>query len=347
VTTASTPRVLICEDSRTYAVALRRVLVHGGEIDVVGVCATAEEAIAALPRLEPTLLTMDINLPGMSGLEAVERIMGVRPLPILVLGSDVRPGSELAAAALAAGAIEASAKGDFDLDPASAAAATVRERVKLLSHAHVIRHPRGRLNGRSRRPSAAHPASVIAVCASTGGPQVLARMLAALPAEFPIPVLVVQHIAEGFTDGLAGWLDRVVPMSVRVAEARRAAGAGVWIAPEGAHVKLEPSGLLALDRRTNAGVHRPSGNILFESVAAAAGRRSVAIVLSGMGNDGAAGAAAVKRCGGLAIAQDEESCAVYGMPKAAVAGGVDLVLNPEEIVTCLRSLRHVPLVVKT
>jgi two-component system chemotaxis response regulator CheB len=321
--------------------------VHGGEIDVVGVCATAEEAIAALPRLEPNLLTMDINLPGMSGLEAVEQIMCLRPLPILVLGVDIRPGSEVAATALAAGAIEALAKADLDLDPASAAAIAVRERVKLLSHAHVIRHPRGRLNGRRSRPSAARPASVIAVCASTGGPQVLARMLAALPADFPIPVLVVQHIAEGFTDGLAGWLDRIVPMSVRVAEARRPAAAGVWIAPEGAHVKLEPSGLVALDRRTNAGVHRPSGDVLFESVAAVAGRSSVAIVLSGMGTDGARGAAAVKRCGGLAIAQDEESCAVYGMPKAAVEHGVDLVLNPAEIVTCLTSLRYVPLQAKT
>jgi two-component system chemotaxis response regulator CheB len=157
----------------------------------------------------------------------------------------------------------------------------------------------------------------------------------------------VQHIAAGFTDGLARWLDKTVAVPVRVAEAGVPAERGVWIAPEGGHLKFDPSGDLVVDRRTNAGVHRPSGDVLFESIAAAAGPTGVAVVLSGMGVDGAAGAAAVKQRGGLAIAQDEASSVVYGMPRAAVQRGVDIVLSPTEIAERLLLLEYEPLAART
>ena len=336
-------RVLICEDSRSYAAALRRTLEQDGQIAVAESCGSAEEAIAALPRILPDLVTMDIELPGMSGLQAVEQIMSRQPLPILVLSAHVGPRSDKAAAAMAAGALDALAKDDLDLrNPTGAAAAAFRRRVTVLSRAHVIRHPRGRL--RIGQPSLAHArrASVIGICASTGGPQVLARLLTALPASYPVPLLVVQHIAAGFTEGLVTWLDQAAPLPVRAAADGVPAGPGIWIAPEGAHLQLTADGRLALDRHTAAGLHRPSGDVLLRSIATATGRAGVAVVLSGMGEDGAAGSLAVRLRGGLTIAQDKATSAVYGMPRAAVERGVDLVLPPAAIAARLLVLQHEP-----
>ena len=339
----TTLRVLICEDSSTYATALRRMLEHDGDITVVAVCSTAEEAISALPRTAPDLVTMDVALPGMGGIDAVGKIMGSRPLPILVLSGQVGPDPGLPAAALAAGALDVLAKDDLDLlDPAGPSGAALRHRIKVLSRARVIRHLSPGLCGLSAGPVPGHRASVIGICASVGGPQVLMGLLDALPADYPIPILVVQHIAAGFTDGLVHWLDQTVGLPVGIAAPGTPAGAGVWFAPEGAHLMLAASGRLALDRHTVAGRHRPSGDVLLTSIAAAAGRAGVAVVLSGMGSDGAAGAAAVLGQGGLAIAQDQQSSAVFGMPKCAIDLGVKVVLSPEKIVSCLLGLGHKP-----
>ena len=218
-------RVLVCDDSRTFAAALVRTLERGGEIEVVGVTRTAEAAIADLARLAPDLVTMDIELPGMSGLEAVEEIMSARPTPILILSSYVSSNSNVAAAALASGALEAIGKEGIPLtDPDDAAAVAFRRRVKLLGGAHVIRHPRARLNGSARSTAipAAPRGAVIGICASTGGPHALATLLSGIPAGFPVPILVVQHIAAGFSEGLARWLNATVPLSVRLAEIGRA-----------------------------------------------------------------------------------------------------------------------------
>jgi two-component system, chemotaxis family, protein-glutamate methylesterase/glutaminase len=332
-------RVLICEGSRGFAVRLRRVLEHDGDISVAAVCATAKEAVDALPVVQPDVVTMD--LPGTGGLAAIEEIMSDRPLPILAIHADC--GGETAAAALAAGALDAIGRDDLDVaDPAAAAAAAFRQRVRLLSHMHVIRHPRARLRSMPTPQSPGRPASVIGMCGSTGGPYVLARLLRDLPADYAIPILVVQHISAGFTDGLARWLDQSVRLPVGIAADGAPPTAGAWIAPEGAHLKLAPTGRLFLDRRTVAGQYRPSGDVLFESIAAVTGKTGVAIVLSGMGSDGASGAAAVRRRGGLAIAQDRESSAIYGMPQAAISCGTDLVLSPGEIVTQLMGLRYEP-----
>lgn len=336
-------RVLICEDSRVYAAALGRMLEYDGDIKVVEVCSTAEQAIAALPRLAPDLVTMDITLPGMDGLRAVTEIMGSWPLPILVLSGHLGASRESAAAALAAGALDALAKDDLDLrDPAGVAGAAFRRRVKVLSRAHVIRHLEGRLSAGPVAHDLSRRTSAIGVCASTGGPQVLARLLDTLPSDYPIPVLIVQHIAAGFAAGLARWLDQSVRVPVGLASDGTRAGPGVWLAPDGAHLKLAPTGDLSLDRRTVAGRHRPSGDVLLTSIAAVAGSTGVAVVLSGMGADGAAGAAAVRDRGGLAIAQDERSSAVYGMPAAAIELGAEM-LSPAEIAACLLRLRHAPM----
>jgi two-component system chemotaxis response regulator CheB len=336
--------VLICEDSGTYAAALRRTLEYDGDINVISVCGSAEEALAAIRRLRPDLITMDIELPGMDGLTAVEIIMGTRPIPIIVLSSHVGPASHKAAAALAAGALDAVAKDDLDLlRPASMAGAAFRQRIRVISHATVLRHPRARLAGQSPVPGQPRVASAVGICSSAGGPPVLAQVLGGLPAGLQVPILVVQHISSGFTESLAHWLDQKSPLPVRVAEEGQLAGPGVWIAPEGAHLVLNATGRMSLDRTTIVGHHRPSGDVLLASIATAAGRRGVAVVLTGMGNDGAAGTAAVHAAGGFAITQDEASSAIYGMPKAAFERGADIALPPEQIIKVLAALRHQPL----
>jgi two-component system chemotaxis response regulator CheB len=366
MTLGASPRVLICEDSPLFALALRRVLEHDGDIAVVGVCSTAEQALTEISRLKPDLVTMDIELPGMKGLQAVERIMSLFPTPTLVLSSHVGRTSTDTAAALAVGAIDAMSKEDVALRaPEGEAGAAFRRRIKILSRARVVRLSRPRAaaehavarsnaaasngngNGSSNGNGKARfrPVSVVGICSSTGGPPMLKRLLEGLPATFPIPILVVQHMAAGFTESLAVWLDRAVPLPVRTATDGAPLAPGVWLAPDGLHLALE-AGRLTLDDGIYPGPHRPSGDVLLHSIARSVGSSAVAIVLTGMGRDGASGAAAVKHAGGTAIAQDEASCVIYGMPKAAVDAGVDVVLAPEEIAAALAALKHAPLAVR-
>jgi two-component system chemotaxis response regulator CheB len=337
-------RVLVCESSRTYAAALKRVLEADGTIEVIAVHPNAEAAIAALPVQQPDLLTMDIDLRGMNGLEAIEQIMSAQPLPILVIAGHSRGGS-LASEALAAGALEVITKEGLDLrDPGGVAATAFRRRAKILAGARVISHPRARLKrpGARRLPIARDSREIagVGIVASTGGPQALAQLLLMLPAGFEPPLLVVQHIASGFTGGLARWLDTSVPLHVRLAVVGEVLAPGVWIAPEGAHLVVDVHGRFALDEQTPPGLHRPSGDVLLRSLAAYGGARTAAVVLSGMGKDGAAGIAAVRAAGGVTIAQDEESSAIYGMPKAAAEHGAELILPLGEIAPALLTLAN-------
>jgi two-component system, chemotaxis family, protein-glutamate methylesterase/glutaminase len=322
------PRVLICEDSRTYAAALRRVIEHDGALEVISVASTAEEAIDAVGRLSPDLVTMDLELPGVSGLEAVERIMGAAPVPILVLSGRVGPGSGDSAAALAAGALDAVAKCSLDLlEPGGRGAIAFRRRLTLLSATHVIRHPRGRRQRPVERiTSPGRAVGAVGICSSMGGPHALLELLGSLPGTFPLPILVAQHITTGFGSGLASWLDKSVPLTVQVARAGAHADAGVWLAPDDAHLLLDADRRLALRPGAPADRHVPSGDVLLQSLAAHLGRDAVSVVLTGMGHDGAEGTAAVRAAGGLTIAQDEASSAIYGMPRAAAERGVDRVL---------------------
>ena len=334
-------RVLVCDDSRTFTAALVRTLERGGEIEVVGVTGTAEAAIADLARLAPDLVTMDIELPGMSGLEAVEEIMSARPTPILILSSHVGTSNNVAAAALASGALDAIGKEGIRLmNPDDTAAFAFRRRVKLLGAARVIRHPRARLNGAAGNATPTAPrGSVIGICASTGGPHALATLLSGIPAGFPVPILVVQHIAAGFSEGLARWLNATVPLAVRLAEDGAQAGPGVTLAPDGADLVLGPGGVLTLDRTTPPALHRPSADALLRSIAQHAESAGVAVVLTGMGRDGADGLAAVREAGGLTIAQDEETSAVFGMPCEAAKRGAAMILPIGKIADALTTVQ--------
>lgn len=184
-----------------------------------------------------------------------------------------------------------------------------------------------------RHPSSGSPSvwprsEVIGICASTGGPRALADALGRLPADYRIPILVVQHMTPGFIAGLVTWLDGELALPVHLADDDQELAAGVWFAPDGAHLKLEPTRRLGLDTDTIIGNHRPSGDVLLSSLASAAGARAVAVVLTGMGRDGAEGLAAVAGAGGRTIAQDEQSSGVYGMPRAAAECGAKTVLTP-------------------
>ena len=325
-------RIVVCEDSHTYAFALRRALEHGGKCSVVGVFPSAEQTLAALPKLKPDLVTMDLELPGMSGLRAVEQIMSAQPVPILVLSAHLGDTSNEPAAALAAGALDALPKSQLDLrDPAGSDAATLRRRAALLGSARVIRHPRARLNRPSSVLTRRGPTQMIGIVASTGGPQALTVLLRSLPSSFPIPIVVVQHIASGFGPGLARLLDETIDLPVRLAANGVAPTSGVYLAAEGSHLRLGPGRRFVLDHKTAPGSHRPSGDILLTSMAERLGTDAIGIVLTGMGRDGARGIEAVSAAGGLTIAQDERSSIIFGMPKAAIESGAELVLGLDDI----------------
>jgi two-component system, chemotaxis family, protein-glutamate methylesterase/glutaminase len=172
---------------------------------------------------------------------------------------------------------------------------------------------------------------VIGICVSTGGPATLVEVLRGLPAEYPVPILVVQHMTPGFLGGLVRSLGREIRVPVGVAAHGDPLSAGVWLAPDGAHLTLDRLRYLTLDSKTESGRHRPSGDVLFKSLARVAGSRATAVVLTGMGRDGAEGLAAVGAAGGRTIAQDEPSSVIYGMPRAAAQCGAQQVLPPKRI----------------
>jgi two-component system chemotaxis response regulator CheB len=340
-------RILICEDSPTFAAGLKLFLERDENIRVVATVPTGEQALDAVERVRPDLVTMDLELPGMGGLEATRRILARRRLPILVISSHTPRGSERAAAALAAGAVDVVAKSYVRLDtPTSAAGAALRLRIKRLA--------RLRLQANGRTPAAtasgsgtsgmpvlaprARRASVVAVGASTGGPQALLTLLSTLPGDYRLPVLVVQHMSAGFMAGLVGWLDQQVPLPVCTAQDGSPLRRGVWFAPEDAHLVLDASMRLRLDTTTDAGVHRPAVNVLLDSVARVAGSGAVGVILTGMGRDGADGIAAIRLAGGLTIAQDESTSVVWGMPRAAAEQGAELVLPLGQIGAALTAL---------
>jgi two-component system chemotaxis response regulator CheB len=333
-------RVVICDDSRTYSHALKRFLEHDGDIAVVAVYPTAEELLARLTTDRPDLISMDLELPGMDGVEATRRIVGGdRPVPVVVLSAHVSPGSERAAAALAAGAVDATLKGELRLtDAGGEAARAVRHRMRRLARARV-RPPQPTVPRRTapRSPRTAAPIRAIAVAASTGGPQALAVLLSALPADFATPLLVVQHMAVGFTAGLASWLDRQTALPVRLGARGTPAGPGVWFAPDEVHMTVDSRLVLGEDRQAK-GRHRPSADVLFSSMASALGPAAAGVVLTGLGRDGAEGVAAMVAAGGFVIAQDEPSSVVFGMPGAAIGAGAQLALPVGEIAAALATL---------
>lgn len=356
--------VVVVDDSAVQRRFLRAAVEAEKDFTVVGEARNGKEAVALVARLRPTTVLMDLDLPVMSGIEAIERIMSGSPTPILVYSAFVAgTNSENALQALAAGAVDVLAKpGPDDTGTLDEYAAALRRKLRVAARVRVITHPRGRLRisgmagdtpalgGGIRRPLSAPPleplpadgprdaVKLVAIGASTGGPQALLTLLSALPEDLGQAVLVVQHMAEGFIPGLASWLDGLVPMPVVVGESgRRLVPGTVTIAPSGGNLLVQDNRLRVLCTPPEPGqFHIPGIDATFESVARALGPDALGVLLTGMGRDGAAGLLAMRERGATTIGQDEATSAVYGMPAAAFAlGAVEHQLPLPEIAPAL------------
>jgi two-component system chemotaxis response regulator CheB len=341
-------RVLVAEDSATTRELLVQILKSDPEIQVVGEAKNGEEAVAMTRRLHPDVVTMDIRMPVLDGFEATKQIMVEAPTPIVIVSGsvDVRE-VEVSINALRVGALTVIAK------PGGPAAPDFAERsrqflatVKAMSQVKVVRRwpsRQGRLPSPSPRPAERHRrVGVLAIAASTGGPAALCQLLSELPGNFPVPVLVVQHIAPGFLAGFASWLNTNVSLKVKVAQqGEEAAPRTIYLPPDDRHLGFA-GGRIAVSEAAPIGGFRPSASFLFETTARAFGPATLAVVLTGMGQDGVDGLRAVREVGGRIIAQDEASSVVYGMPGAAArAGVVDQVLPLREIAAgVLRSMQE-------
>jgi two-component system chemotaxis response regulator CheB len=326
-------RAVVADDSPTVRVLLKQILEADPDIQVVGLAKDGQEAVELVQALRPDVVTMDIQMPRMNGFEATKEIMISAPTRIVIVTASAI-GKEVSTAmhALAAGALTLLIKPPGPDAPGfSAAARELVDTVKAMTQVKVVRQfrPKALLSARGLGA----PCGAVAIAASTGGPQALQRLLAALPRDFPAPILVVQHISGGFTAGLVGWLGQSVPLRVKVAEADEPlVGSTVYFAPEDRHLGVSSRRAAALSEAPPVGGFRPSGTHLFQSAAAAYGAAALAVILTGMGEDGVEGLRAIRESAGRIIAQDEATSIVFGMPGAAVRAGLaDLVLPLDKI----------------
>jgi two-component system chemotaxis response regulator CheB len=342
-------RVLIVDDSVVVREILKRMLESDPGIRVVGMASNGSEAVELTAQLKPDLVTMDLVMPGMGGMEATERIMAYHPTPVLFFSSYLnREGQCSRLDALAAGALDVMEKPTLMPDQRwEAMSAPLVQKVKALAQVRVITHIHGGrvLNRRQTPPildrnvpTAA--VEVVGIGASSGGPRVLEELLSALPATYALAVVVVQHMAEGFMTGLITWLQQRCPLPVRVAEEGDALlPQQVLFAPDWAHLVVLPGGRVHLAEGDPVNGCRPSVDVTFTSLAQVYGSRAAGALLTGMGADGAAGLMAIRQAGGVTLAQDEESCVVFGMPRTAIdLGAVQHVLPPSGLARSLNAL---------
>ncbi|NRF68126.1 chemotaxis-specific protein-glutamate methyltransferase CheB [Aquincola sp. S2] len=322
-------RVLVVEDSPTVRARLCEVLAADPGLRVVGEAADGQQAIAACQALQPNVITLDMMMPKVSGLQATEFIMAHCPTPILVVSASINRGELFRTYdALAAGAVDVLDK-PLGTEPDGAWEQRFIAAVKMVARIRVVTHLRGRLagaavpGGAALVPPAPLPYRALALGTSTGGPGALVQVLRALPPPLPMPLLVVQHLAEPFGAAFAEWLGAQSPHPVRHpvdGEPLAAAAGAVVVAPPGRHLALV-HGRLRLSDAAPRHSCRPSVDVLFESLAAELHGGCAAALLTGMGHDGAAGLLALRRAGAWTIAQDEASSVVWGMPREAAALG--------------------------
>lgn len=363
-------RVLVVDDSELQRNLLAALFDADPDLAVVGRAANGLAAIQLAATLRPDVITIDLRMPGLDGLEATRRIMQATPTPVVMVAAGASPADrQLASDALAAGVLAFVAK------PAPGphgerAAAELVETVKRMAQVRVIRRwspersgtgqlrsvpervgtgqlpamPDRPNGGTLESPRAAVPPSprlpaLVAIGASTGGPQALQAILTRLPATFGLPIVIVQHIAEGFAASIVDWLAPQCALPFQLAQAgMRLDQPGIYLAPTGRHLVVQGRQLNLSDVAPVRG-HRPSATILFRSIAASYGARSIGILLTGMGDDGAAGLADLRAAGAITIAQDKISSVVFGMPAAAIElGVVDHILAPAHIPALLLRL---------
>ena len=323
-------RVLVVDDSALMRKLIPQMLEADPSIEVVGTAMDGNFCLKKIEELQPHVVTLDLQMPGMNGIDTLKEIMRRRPLPVIVVSSHSIDGASITFKALGLGAF------DFVTKPQDASvhmAETAREliaKIKAAADCRVVRP--GTLRGappRTEKSTSARsgppPTRIVAIGISTGGPQALEFLLAQLPPDFPGTILVVQHMPEGFTEMFARRLDELCALRVKEAQSGDVLQAGrVVVCPGSRHMTIKrlPMGnVVVLNDDPPVNGHRPSVDVLFRSVAEQFGKQSVAVLMTGMGDDGAEGLGAVKKAGGMTIAQSEESCVVYGMPKAAIERG--------------------------
>ena len=326
-------RVLIIDDSAFVRQALTRMLASDPGIEVVGSASDGNEGHAKACALRPDVITLDVKMPKMDGLEALRRIMKDCPAPVLLLSSHTSEGADVTMRGLEIGAMDfvdkSSVQGHMNL---LGLAEELKAKVRALASV-----PKGRVAALSPRPwpeptparrpgRGPHGAEVVVIGTSTGGPPALQAIIPRLPDGFQSAVLIVQHMPVGFTRSLAERLNSRSVLNVREAEDGEAVTAGsVLVAPAGRHMKVRRRGRQTqvwLDDEPRSALHRPSIDILMASVARVYGAKVLGVVLTGMGSDGVEGLRAIREAGGRSLAESEESCVIYGMPKAAVEAGV-------------------------
>jgi two-component system chemotaxis response regulator CheB len=346
-------RVLIVEDSAFMRKVLETIFNADDQLQVVGHAKDGREAVSLAESLKPDVITMDINMPHVDGLQATAEIMTTNPRPIVIVSSESREGAASTLRALELGAIEFVAKPSsaIDLDMQSVKEELLRK-VRMACKVRVVRtasrlasklQESGNAKPRPQAPVSSRPAvtsgldqrfPVIVLAASTGGPATVMRIAPGFTRDFPAAVILVQHMPAAFTTQYAAQLAEFTEIRVKEAEANESLQPGtIYICPGGQHLRVTPTGRFQLDGTSGRiGGYLPNMDVTMQSVAAFAGAMSIAGILTGMGNDGTAGAKAIKAAGGLVLAQDEATSVIFGMPAEAIkAGIVDHVLPLDDI----------------
>jgi len=320
-------RVLVVDDSAFVRRAIIRMFENSPDISIVDVASDGLMAIELIKKLKPDVVTLDVQMPVLDGLSALERIMKECPVPVVMLSSLTGKGGDQTLRALDLGAVDfidkSSAGGPMEfgnLLKELTSKIHVAARIDLQKLVSVSKTPAATPSAAPSPVSRSNGADVVLIGVSTGGPPALQTILGALPATFPVPILIVQHMPVGFTASLAERLNRVSAIAVKEAQDGEIPLPGtVYIAPGGVHLKLRRIGeelQLKLDGKPDDSLHRPSVDVLFNSAAVACGSRALAFVLTGMGRDGVVGAMALKRAGGRVVVESESTAVVFGMPKA-------------------------------
>lgn len=338
-------RVLIVEDSLTARELLVSIVQSDPTFQVVGVARNGLEGTRLAQRLKPDVITMDIHMPEMDGFEATRQIMAENPRPIVMISASFNKNERyLTFNALKSGALTVLEKPSLN-DPPEAHLYMLNQ-LRLMAEVKVVRRwadtaqasplPQPltlKRNGRTK-------IQLVAIAASTGGPGALAEILGKLPANFPAPILIAQHITVGFSEGLAAWLNQQTSLTVQLAQHASEMQPGqVLLAPDNYHLEVSSLGLVSLNQAPPRFGLRPSADYLFESVARVYGSTAIGIILTGMGSDGAEGLQTLRRSGAHTIAQNESSCVVFGMPAVAIKlGAVEQILPVNQIAAAVQLL---------
>ncbi len=340
-------RVLVVDDSPVKRALITHIINSDPQLKVIATASNGEEAIAAVENQKPDIVTMDFHMPKLNGLEATAKIMETYPLPVIIISTTVAKAESTGAVdVMEAGAVGVvqTPVGIYHPDYQQRCNELI-EIIKAMAEVKVIRRwPKPVKKATASPPLAIkklpeikHPPKLIAIGASTGGPAALKAIFSKLPENFSIPILIVQHIASGFTQGLVDWLSDSTGYKISVAKSGdRPLPAHAYVAPDDYHMKLSSTGRIELIDAPAVNGHKPSVSVLFSSLLKNIGPNLIGILLSGMGKDGAYELKLIKEHGGLTLVQSKESSVVYGMPGVAVdMKAHSMILAPEEIAALL------------